>query len=324
MIEGNQIVPKPERDLAEPPIQAINQMMNGASNDLMATTGLNDASLGERRPDEAAKSVLLRQRQGQVSTSHYSDNVSRAVQFTGRIILSYLKRMDESPRLGRVLKADDTVEHVVLHKNDLVGAKKIAQHPEQRIINLAQGDYDVTVTVGPSYQTKRQEAVESILNLVKAAPQMLQLVGDLLVGNMDWHNAPEIAKRLKIMLPPEVQAAEETGGDPKKKLLQVQGQMQQLMQQHQQMTQVLQQTQQIISTKQIEANSRERVAMINAAAGVEEAVLKSKLDSTLQGGLATLNAELDALNARFQMQHATPTAAPGADNGNTPTLGANL
>lgn len=312
VVEGNQLLPPPARDLAEPPIQAMNQMMGGAANDLMATTGLNDASLGERRPDEAAKSVLLRQNQGHMATSHYSDNVSRAVRFTGELVLSYLRLMDEAPRQARIIKPDDTVEHVVLHKNDIAGAKKVAKHEKQKIVDLSQGSYDVTVSVGPSYQTKRQEAVQSILSLVQAAPQMLSMVGDLLVGNMDWHNAPEIAKRLKKMLPPQLQD-EDTGGDPEKERDQLKGQLQQMMQQHQQLAQSLQSAMQIINTKQIEANSRERVAAINASAGIIEADVKAGHEANL----TTLNAELDALQARFQMNHATPSGG----NGNTPQPG---
>ena len=209
--------------------------------------------------------------------------------------------MDEAPRQARIIKPDDTVEHVVLHKNDLEGAKRVAKHENQKIVDLSKGSYDVTVSVGPSYQTKRQEAVQSILSLVQAAPQMLTLVGDLLVGNMDWHNAPEIAKRLKKMLPPQLQD-EDTGGDPTKQVDQLKGQLQQMMQQHQQLAQSLQSAMQIINTKQIEANSRERVAAINASAGIIEADVKAGHDANL----TTLNAELDALQARFQMNHATP------------------
>lgn len=309
MVEGNQLLPPPARDLAEPPIQAMNAMMGGAANDLMATTGLNDASLGERRPDEAAKSVLLRQNQGHMATSHYSDNVSRAVRFTGMVVLSFLKLMDEAPRQARVIKPDDTVDHVVLHKNDAEGARRIAK-PNQKVINLAEGSYDVTVSVGPSYQTKRQEAVQSILSLIQAVPQTLNLVGDLLVGNMDWHNAPEIAKRLKKMLPPQLQD-QDLSGDPAENVQKLQSALQQLQAQHEQLMKSFQSAVQVINTKQIEANSRQRVAEINAAAGVTEASIKAMHE----GNMATLNAELDALQARFQLLHAQPNGSSAPAGG---------
>jgi Phage P22-like portal protein len=307
MVEANQLLPPPARDHAEPPIQAMSAMMAGASNDLMATTGLNDASLGERRPDEAAKSVLLRQQQGGLQTSHYSDSVANAVRFTGELVLSFLKNMDESPRQARIVKPDDSVEHVVLHKGDQAGADKIKTSRNQRTLDLSKGEFDVAVEVGPSFHTKRQEAVNSIMSLIKAVPTSLQIVGDLLVGNMDWHLAPEIAKRFRKMLPPQLQD-EPTSGNPEQELEQVKTQLQVLSAQHQKLAQIAQQQAQIINTKQIEANSRERVASINAAAGVLEAEVKGRV----QANLDTLNAELDALQARFQMLHATPPEQPPA------------
>lgn len=300
VVEGNQLLPAPAKQPSEPPIQAMSAMMNGAANDLMATIGLNDASLGERRPDEAARSVLLRQQQGKISTAHYSDNVSRAVRFTGELILSYMQCMDEAPHVGRIIKADDSVSHAVFHKNQPDQAKKLAKDGQQ-VVDLGQGTYDVTVSVGPSYQTKRQEAVASILALIQAEPSVLNIVGDLLFGNMDWHNAPEIAKRFKKLLPPQLQETD-ASGDPAQQLAQTQAAFFQLQQQHKQLIDALKQANQIITTKMIEANSRERVAAINAAAGVEEAALKAHAEGTL----ATLNAELDALQARFQMSLGAP------------------
>lgn len=305
LVEANQLLPPPGRDHAEPPIQAMSAMMAGASNDLMATTGLNDASLGERRPDEAAKSVSLRQQQGGVQTSHYSQNVANAVRFTGILILSFLKNMDEAPRQARIVKSDDTVEHVVIHKGDQAGADKIKTNPKQRTFDLSKGEFDVAVETGPSFHTKRQEAVDSIMGLIKAAPQMLNIVGDLLVGNMDWHLSPEIAKRLKKMLPPQLQE-DQTASSPAEQVEQLKTQLQTLMDQHQKLAQLAKQQAQIITTKQIEAASREKVAEINAAAGVTEASIKAMHE----GNIATLNAELDALNARFQSQHAIEPAAP--------------
>ncbi len=66
------------------------------------------------------------------------------------------------------------------------------------------GDYEVAVTIGPSYATKRAEAADSMLAFMKAVPQAAPFVGDLIAKNMDWPGAEEIATRLAAQLPPQL------------------------------------------------------------------------------------------------------------------------
>jgi superfamily II DNA/RNA helicase len=77
----------------------------------------------------------------------------------------------------------------------------------------------VTVKAGPSYQTQRLEAAESLMSFVQAVPAAGAVVIDLIATNMDWPGAQEIAKRLKKTLPPgilEPDEMEEAGIEPPK------------------------------------------------------------------------------------------------------------
>jgi len=73
-----------------------------------------------------------------------------------------------------------------------------------KIYNPAIGKYDVAITAGASYATKRQEAAESMLALTQVYPQLMQLAGDLMVKNLDWPGADVLADRLKRTVPPEI------------------------------------------------------------------------------------------------------------------------
>jgi uncharacterized protein (DUF2344 family) len=75
--------------------------------------------------------------------------------------------------------------------------------------NLGVGTYDVSISSGPSYNTLRQEAAESMVEMVQANPQLMGVIGDLMVKNMDWPGAEEIAARLALTLPPEIRQAED-------------------------------------------------------------------------------------------------------------------
>ena len=75
----------------------------------------------------------------------------------------------------------------------------------QKLFNPRMGDYEVAVTVGPSYATKRAEAADSMMAFMKVVPNAAPLIGDLIAKNMDWPGADEIAQRLHTMLPPALQ-----------------------------------------------------------------------------------------------------------------------
>jgi hypothetical protein len=271
-------VPPPQRNSVEPPIQAIMALQQAAANDMQAVAGINDANLGERRPDESGKAVLLRQKQGDLSTFEYSDNQSRAIRHRGRILMEMIPQIMDVAQVAQIINPDGTTDHAIVHSGSPDDAAELQQDPEnaeiKKVLDLSKGKYSVTISVGPSYQTKRQEAVASIMALISAAPQVLNIVGDLLVGNMDWNNAPEIAKRLKKMLPAQLQ---DDGDDatPEQQLAKAQQQLQAMQQVHQQVMGALQQAQQIIQTKQVEQQGKVAIEKLKTDADVLMAKMRA-------------------------------------------------
>jgi TolA-binding protein len=77
--------------------------------------------------------------------------------------------------------------------------------------SLTAGKYDLTVSSGPSFTTRREEAAAQMTELVRAFPQGAPLIMDLMAKNFDWPGADEIAKRFEKMnpaaqqIPPEMQ-----------------------------------------------------------------------------------------------------------------------
>jgi hypothetical protein len=106
----------------------------------------------------------------------------------------------------------------------------------EKVYNPSVGTYDVVVTTGPSYMTKRQESLDAMSQLLQGNPQLWSVAGDLFVKNMDWPGAQEMAKRFaktidpKLMQdddkPPELQAAEQQIQAMGQELDQLQGMLQ--------------------------------------------------------------------------------------------------
>src|SRR5262249_19764033 len=157
-----------QRNQFEPPIQAINLMTRQADNDLKATTGIYDASLGEKGPDQSGRAILARQKQTDVATLNFSDNLARALRHAGRILLEVIPHFYDAPTVQRIIDPDQTHRYVGIYNSQNipqgVDPRGLAQFQAvRRIYDIGIGTYDVTVSVGPSYQSKRQEAAASMI-----------------------------------------------------------------------------------------------------------------------------------------------------------------
>lgn len=246
--------PPPQRNVYEPPVQAIMAATVQADNDLKAVTGIYDASLGERGAQESGRAILARQRESDTANLNYIDNMKRAVRHTARILVDLIPKIYDAPRVVRILRPDGGDAKVV-PINQVTLEKGV-----QRLYDMTTGRYDITVDVGPSYTTKRQEAVASMVELTKTYPAIMQVAGDLLVKNMDWPGAQEIAERLKRTLPPGVADDGEQAPIPP----QAKATMDQMAQQIQVMSQVIDDLTTTIETKRMDLDSKERIAAMNA------------------------------------------------------------
>jgi len=197
-INGN-LVGAPKRQTSEPPIQAMVQSMRQAGEDLKSITGIHDASLGAQGNETSGKSIMLRQKQGDVANYHFQDNLARAINYCGRILIDLIPKIYDTPRVVRILGLDNKMEERKV-KQEFLDQKT----GRLKIFDPSIGKYDVITEVGPTYKTKRQEAAEAMTMILQSNPQLWPIAGDLLVKSLDWPNANEIAERLELMLPPEL------------------------------------------------------------------------------------------------------------------------
>lgn len=179
-----------------------------ASDDIKAITGLYDASMGARSNETSGRAILARQREGDVSTFHFIDNLSRAIRHTGRIIIDLIPHVYNAPRIVRVIGEDGSQTPQAVNQNAPVMDKETGQPKRdemgQAILamhDLTVGKYDLTVSTGPNYTTQRQETADQMMQLIQAYPAAAPLVGDILVKSLDWQGADEIAERIRRMIP---------------------------------------------------------------------------------------------------------------------------
>lgn len=306
-VDGH-MVPVPTRNQAEPPVQAMVQATQQATEDLKGITGIFDASLGAKSNEQSGKAILARQKEGDVANFHYIDNLSRAIRHTGVILLDLIPKIYDAPRVAKILKEDGTSETVHLNTPlDEQGKPLPHGAPEDAIskmYDMSNTNFDVTVEVGPSYSTQRQEAVESMTNLVQAFPQIMQFAGDILVKNMDWPEAQAVADRMKLMLPPQIQDETKKDIPP-----QVQAQMQQMGMMIEQMTQTLHELQDEKETKQLDLASREKIAAMNNETQITLEAMKQEMAASQQLMMAELQQIAETIGHSRQIELAEHQAS---------------
>ena len=276
---GGQLAPPPQRQTWEPPIQAMTAAIAQSDNDLKSTGGFNDASLGVRGAQESGKAIRSRQQQDEMANSHYLDNLARAIRQVGRIIVDLIPRIYDTARVMRINGIDEKPRTVMVYSgpDNQPNEEQEEQVPAsvERIYDVASQQYDVTISVGPSFQTRRQEALDSLVQFVQAYPDVFPMIGDLLAENMDWPGAQQVAARLKKSLPPNLQDDIDQSEIPP----QVQAKMQGIEKQLKQVMQAYQQAKQALDTDQAKAQAQVQIkqAELSAKAAEQERDLQSKL-----------------------------------------------
>jgi hypothetical protein len=198
--------PPPTRLQPEPPQAGIMAAAMGVDNDIKAIMGVFDpAQLGQG--NISGKALNGQQQQVDLTNFDYYDNLTRSIAHVGKICLDLIPKIYDTERVMRIIGDDGKPELLTINQRDSVG----------RVLNdISVGQYDVVMETGPGYNSKRQEAVENMLPLLSAAPELMQVAGDLVFRNMDWPGADIIADRLaasnpmaqiddKSKIPPQVQ-----------------------------------------------------------------------------------------------------------------------
>ena len=241
--EDGQPIPEPQRQFPVGANSALINQMQSSDADIQATIGQFAASLGEVSNEKSGAAIRQRQQVGDIATFHYPDNMSRAIRQCGRIIISQIPEVYDTPRIARILGEDGEAEQASLDPG-IQGAME--ERGTSKVYNLGVGKYDVAVTTGPSYATKRQEGAERMQAYLQGNPALWGVIGDLAVKLDDTPYSEEMAKRLRATIPPEIrQDEEEAEALPPEAMQQIQQAEQALQEQGMQIEEMGQENQQM-------------------------------------------------------------------------------
>ncbi|HHW4685698.1 MAG TPA: portal protein [Xylella sp.] len=180
--------------------EALIRLAGMDNDDVKASTGLYDASLGARSNETSGVAINSRKQQGAIATFNYVDNMAYAIRYAYEILVDMIPRVYDTPRVVRVLGEDGGEKWKRLYQ------QVFDQETGRTVVlnDISKGKYDVVVTVGPSYATQRMEAADALVQLAgqlgSAAPMIGPLLSYASLCNMDLPGLEETLTAFRKLL----------------------------------------------------------------------------------------------------------------------------
>ena len=304
------MAPVPTRIQPEPPPAGMVTALQGLDGDLKAVVGIYDPT---QLPNgnQSGKAINGMQQQTDMTNFHYYDNLTRSIRQTGRIIVDLIPHIYDKERVLRIIGADGKGELVTLNQPgvDDQGVEKVLN-------DVTVGQYDVVMETGPGYASKRQEAFDSMVQMLSVDPTLMQTAGDLIFRNSDFPGADIIADRLAAANP-MAQIDEKSPVPPQAQMQLAQSQqtIQQLQQQIQAMQMDIQYGASVAEQKdkamlqkaQIDAEVRREDSKMRTSTQAHDTVIKTETQKEIEqmkAQLALLLARMDMRNERAALDEA--------------------
>lgn len=299
--------PPPARQVAEAPIQALSAFVLQEVDDMKSTTGIFDASLGAQSNDVSGQAIQRRQQQGNLTTMHFMDNLSRSFRLGGDVIAELIPKIYDGAREIQILGMDEAPQVVEINQEFKDPQGNTKMH------DMTKGKFKPIVTVGKAFDSKREETFDTMQQLIQSAPDLLPTFGDVMFQNSDMAGAEVLAERFRKMLPPQLQ--EQNQDIPP----QAQAQIAQM---HQQMTLAMQQAQQLQQEKQGKVWETQGKLQVVAAQHASDMVLEDKklqtqlavaeIQTKAQSQLARAKADSELTGQLHGQAHEAAMASAGA------------
>ena len=192
----------PQRQAPPQPDGASIREAMTAGDDIKSIIGIYDAGLGARSNETSGVAINARQRESDVSTFHFIDNLTRAIRHCGRILIDLIPKVYNQARIVRILGENMDPSNVQLAAGPeqvrALQEKAAAEGREiSRIYDISAGKYDLTVKTGPTYSTQREQTRSELVEIMRAVPDSAQVLGPMYLRNSDWPGSDEAADKIE-------------------------------------------------------------------------------------------------------------------------------
>jgi Phage P22-like portal protein len=198
--EGIPLPPNALPQRIQPPSSApvMMEAMQTAMQQMQLITGQFAAQQGAPGNEKSGKAIQERQRQSDIATYLFVNNLAIMIRHLGRMIVDLVPHIYDTKQVLQILGIDGTQTTVQIDPSmeDPYQSTTVDQ-VEQVLFNPAVGKYEVEADIGPAFSTQRQEAYNAFVQIVTGAPELMNEIGDLMFLSADFPLANKIAERFR-------------------------------------------------------------------------------------------------------------------------------
>lgn len=175
------------------------------------SAGMFAASMGDNPGLQSGVAIDRLQERGDIGSNKYTAAREIAQRRTTLILMKAAPRVYGQGRQIRLMREDGSHEMAVIGQR-----AQDSQTGEIKVLNdLTVGTYDVQVMAGPSYRSRQNETVDAITKVGAVDPTVVEMAGDVLLGNIPAPGMDDLAARKRRQLftagaiPPEQMTEQE-------------------------------------------------------------------------------------------------------------------
>jgi hypothetical protein len=275
MVDGatGQVLPLPTREPFTPNFQQYEIAKDSCRRAIQAAMGISPLPTAAQRNNEKSGVALEKITDAQnLGSYHFVDSFDRALQYAGRVILSWIPVTYDTERELSLRKADDS--HLTVRIN--TPEPYLDERTQQPVhFDTAEGDHYPDISTGPSYQSQQEEAaafldtlIQNMPNLPVAPPQAAKL---LALAIQMRNLGPKGDQMAEIIAP-----TDQTGQQAMQMAQQAQLQNQQMQEAIAKLQAELQKLQIERAGKVIDNQGRMAIERMKIEAGLAEAEIETK------------------------------------------------
>jgi hypothetical protein len=292
-------------------------LLNEASvnaQDMKDVTGIHDASLGIRSNETSGRAIMARQREGDIANLTFHDNANAAVLEGGDVLNQLIPQVYDGTRVIRTIGEDEAIKFVKL--NDPM---------DPDAVDLSVGMFDVALSTGTSYTTRRVEAAQAMMDAIQVWPDLMSVAGDLVAKAQDWPGADKLAERLKKTIPPHFLEEGEEGGGlgvTPEQLAQMQQELQKLQIENQEYKLKEHNKERELEIDAYNAETQRIRALGDNEVDANEITMKY-LQTVIDGAKTLDDQDIrrDEISERMEVMRAKQNSTPAATNSSTQAAG---
>lgn len=175
--------------------QALELLTQSSANSVSLSAGVYSPQLGDNTNLQSGVALERQIEKGDVSTLKYFSAVETGLKYLGKVLLGAIPNVYDSTRQQRILNEDGSDEMIVLNQPIID-----EETGEPVVLNdLSIGEYDATVSIGPAFKNRKEQAREAILAIAQYDPSVIEIGRDILLRNSDLPAMDDLADRARAI-----------------------------------------------------------------------------------------------------------------------------